>query len=329
MVQQHFTSLSSALGPGSAHSRPGALMRSRAMRPQLAFRWLLPIGLSCLFSPAAGATALSVRASPDVATWRDTITVAVTGDGCGATLAAPNVLGAPPRIQIDVVSTCNADAAQPFELATTLDKLEPGLYQVVVRNGVTGESAHASLEILEPARPLVEVPADATSDRPVTVHVVGLGSCPSAERQSWVGNVIELRGAVDCNFDPPLGYTRPFDIPVELGRLAPGDYAVRLRMVEWSGSLAVTTLHVARAGSCTPSDSALCLQDGRFRVEASWSDFDGHAGVAHPATGAEKSSGLLWFFSPDKLELTVKVLDGCAITGTHWLFVSSSSTVPF
>lgn len=306
------------------------------MRPRL---WIRLVGLGCLLalgavvlpSAATAATPLAVVVAPDVATWRDQVTVTVTGDGCGAALASPDLQLSPPRIRLRVLSSCGAhDAPAPFRLSTTLSALQPASYQVLVEDDETQESVTSTLVIDIPATPVILVPSDATSERSTTVHVVGLGSCPFAELASRVGNVIELRGGLDCNFDPPLGFVRPFDLPVDVGKLAPGDYEVRMKMVEaFSGGIASARLHVRPAGSCTPSDTALCLRDGRFRVAATWKDFSAHTGVGHPAAGEGQSSGLLWFFSPDKVELTVKVLDGCAITGTHWLFLSSSSTVEY
>ncbi|MEM7353456.1 MAG: FG-GAP repeat protein [Acidobacteriota bacterium] len=62
--------------------------------------------------------------------------------------------------------------------------------------------------------------------------------------------------------------------------------------------------------TCEPSPTALCLSDDRFRVEARWQDF---AGATGDGIGAELTgdTGTFWFFSPDNIELVVKVLDAC------------------
>ena len=58
--------------------------------------------------------------------------------------------------------------------------------------------------------------------------------------------------------------------------------------------------------------------------------FDGSAGVLHAVPLADsEETGLLWFFTPDKAELTVKLLDGCDVNGRWWAFLSSSSTVEY
>jgi CSLREA domain-containing protein len=73
--------------------------------------------------------------------------------------------------------------------------------------------------------------------------------------------------------------------------------------------------------ACLPGGSVLCLQDGRFRVTASWSGPDG-AGAAASAVPLTDDTGSYWFFSPDNLELVVKVLDGCTVNNRWWVFSS-------
>jgi CSLREA domain-containing protein len=73
--------------------------------------------------------------------------------------------------------------------------------------------------------------------------------------------------------------------------------------------------------ACVPGGPVLCLRNGRFRVTADWSSPTGSGG---PATAAPLTddTGYYWFFSPQNLELTVKVLDGCAVNDRFWVFSS-------
>ena len=84
----------------------------------------------------------------------------------------------------------------------------------------------------------------------------------------------------------------------------------------------------AATGSCIPGPSALCLRDGRFRVEARWKDHNGLEGTATavPRTG---ESGSFWFFSPGNTELVVKVLDGTPVNGKLWVFYGALSDVEY
>jgi photosystem II stability/assembly factor-like uncharacterized protein len=79
---------------------------------------------------------------------------------------------------------------------------------------------------------------------------------------------------------------------------------------------------------CIPDSTHLCLNGGRFRVEASWKDFQGNTGVGKtlPLTN---DTGAFWFFGPDNLELTVKVLDGRTFNGRFWVFYGSLTNVEF
>jgi ELWxxDGT repeat protein len=81
-------------------------------------------------------------------------------------------------------------------------------------------------------------------------------------------------------------------------------------------------------GGCVPSTTALCIAGGRFKVEAFWRDFQGNsgAGQAQPLTG---DTGTFWFFSPDNVEVIVKVLDGRALDGHFWVFYGALSNVEY
>jgi ELWxxDGT repeat protein len=79
---------------------------------------------------------------------------------------------------------------------------------------------------------------------------------------------------------------------------------------------------------CRSGATALCLAGGRFKVEAFWRDFQGNsgAGQAQALTG---DTGTFWFFSPDNVEVVVKVLDGRALDGHFWVFYGALSTVEY
>ena len=91
----------------------------------------------------------------------------------------------------------------------------------------------------------------------------------------------------------------------------------------------VSQRYPAAATGCVPGPQTLCLADGRFRVEVTWRDFSGTAGAGSVAACATADSGLFWFFHPDNWELLVKVLDGCALNGHHWVFSAATTTVEY
>jgi Metallo-peptidase family M12/Fibronectin type III domain len=85
-------------------------------------------------------------------------------------------------------------------------------------------------------------------------------------------------------------------------------------------------------GTCTPGPETLCLADGRFQVEVEWENphSEGDHGVGHVFAGLESDpSGHFWFFTPDNLELSVKILDGRPVNGHFWVFWGGLSDVGY
>ena len=77
-----------------------------------------------------------------------------------------------------------------------------------------------------------------------------------------------------------------------------------------------------------PSSSRLCLQAGRFAVEAVWKDFAGNSGsgTAVPITS---DTGYFWFFAPSNVEVVTKVLDGRPLNAKFWVFYGALSNVEY
>lgn len=82
------------------------------------------------------------------------------------------------------------------------------------------------------------------------------------------------------------------------------------------------------SGFCVPSSSRLCLQAGRFAVEAVWKDFAGNSGsgTAVPITS---DTGYFWFFAPSNVEVVTKVLDGRPLNAKFWVFYGALSNVEY
>ena len=92
-------------------------------------------------------------------------------------------------------------------------------------------------------------------------------------------------------------------------------------------SLAVAFAQLDRL-SCVPGANTMCLDDGRFSVNVSWSDFQGNRGLGR-AVQVTRDTGAFWFFDDQNLELLVKVLDGTAVNGAHWVFYGALSDVGY
>jgi len=84
-----------------------------------------------------------------------------------------------------------------------------------------------------------------------------------------------------------------------------------------------TTL--AEVAACVEDDDTLCLNNGRFRVEVRWeTSQDSDRGDAEALTN---DTGDFWFFSPDNIELVVKVLDGCSFNERYWVYAGGLTDV--
>lgn len=70
---------------------------------------------------------------------------------------------------------------------------------------------------------------------------------------------------------------------------------------------------------------ALCLNDGRFRAEATFrANFESQTGEPIALT---TDSGYHWFFEADNVELVTKVLDACAVNDRYWVFSAGLTDV--
>lgn len=82
---------------------------------------------------------------------------------------------------------------------------------------------------------------------------------------------------------------------------------------------------------CVASNDTLCLQGGRFRVQATWRDFGAGGGAAGVVAQKTSDSGLLYFYNPTNWEILVKVIDACGMGGNghYWVFGAAATTLNF
>lgn len=85
----------------------------------------------------------------------------------------------------------------------------------------------------------------------------------------------------------------------------------------------------APAAACAPSPTTLCLSSGRFQVRVSWKIpilASSGPGMSAPVTG---DTGNFWFFSPNSMEVEVKIVDGRAFNNRFWVFYGSLTNVEY
>ena len=72
-----------------------------------------------------------------------------------------------------------------------------------------------------------------------------------------------------------------------------------------------------------------CLNDDRFQVEVTWTDFQSNTGSGQVSPIGSADSGLFWFFDEENLEQLVKVLNGCGLNGHYWVFAAAVTNVQY
>jgi len=80
------------------------------------------------------------------------------------------------------------------------------------------------------------------------------------------------------------------------------------------------------AGVCVPSATAMCLNNNRFRVSATFLTSGGQSGNAQVVKLTD-DTGYLWFFSSTNVEAVVKVLNACSLNNRYWVFAGGLTNV--
>jgi hypothetical protein len=142
---------------------------------------------------------------------------------------------------------------------------------------------------------------------PVTVHLAGF--TPASSAQVW--RVSAAAGAIQ-----------------HLPNAAVAGGAVSLTLAPQSLTLLVVPPGAAPPPppSCTPDATTACLGGGRFQVTVDWQTSTASGAGRVMSFGGQRAenddSVFYWFFSSTNFEMGLKVLDGCAVNGKFWVFVS-------
>ena len=158
---------------------------------------------------------------------------------------------------------------------------------------------------------------------PETYLAFGIGAHPTVPGVLWSATGAEIFFTLDGG-----AHWQPFGVDADPERPLFRDLVGFAGGGDWTGLLAATDRGVARLDpvSCVPGGPG-CAGGGRFDVEISWRDFGDATGVATPVPFATPDSGLYSFFSSTNWEMMVKVLDGCGINGSYWVFAAATTNV--
>jgi hypothetical protein len=78
-------------------------------------------------------------------------------------------------------------------------------------------------------------------------------------------------------------------------------------------------------GACATAGSALCLNNGRFRITASWQSSTA-SGSGTPIQ-LTTDTGYFWFFNSANVEMVIKVLNACTLISRYWVFAGGLTNV--
>lgn len=116
------------------------------------------------------------------------------------------------------------------------------------------------------------------------------------------------------------------------GLLPATGYGFHVRAENASGNSAYTpevdVATDATPGTCTPDANTLCL-GGRFKVSVAFVSGSGSGPATTVPLAANPDSGLFYFFGANNIEMLIKVLNGCPLTSTYWVFFAATTNVQF
>lgn len=288
---------------------------------------------ACISTICAAATARAEihnfsATVPEASTWQEPLTAQWALEAnCFVETGDVSQVGTVVTVQLNEFCLLDPPSFQPFSGQATLPSLPPGQYTVRFKSGVE-TLADKPMTIYQPADLVITLPDESvTNDTVLHFSVTGVtATCQNPDPPAVNDHVIEAQFPLDCPILPPGTFVQTFDYSI--GPLPAGLYEIRVFAGE--NVLAKASVRIYDATGCVPAETTLCLGDGRFRVEAAWRDFEGHTGQGHAVPLAGRpDTGLMWFFSPANVELTLKVLDGCALNQRYWVFVASGSTVQY
>ena len=85
----------------------------------------------------------------------------------------------------------------------------------------------------------------------------------------------------------------------------------------------------AVSGACVADTTTLCENGARFQVKVHWEALHQGTSGEGQAVPITSDTGYFWFFSPNNIELVVKVVDGRAVNGKFWVFYGALSNVQY
>lgn len=91
-------------------------------------------------------------------------------------------------------------------------------------------------------------------------------------------------------------------------------------------ALGIRTDPLVATGPCVPSATVMCLNNNRFKVEATFRTASAPSAAAKVFKLTDET-GYFWFFTSTNVEVVVKVLNGCGLNSRYWVFAAGLTNV--
>jgi hypothetical protein len=145
---------------------------------------------------------------------------------------------------------------------------------------------------------------------------------------TWLVDGVPVPGATGAHFDFLPSAAGRYE--VELRVQDPSDLVHAENAAELSSQRTWTVIAVEDPREpCVADETTLCLEGGRFEVAVDWESSSGESGAGRVVPFGSDDSGLFSFFDADNWEMLVKVLDGCAINDSHWVFLAATTDLGY
>jgi hypothetical protein len=174
--------------------------------------------------------------------------------------------------------------------------------------------ARASLTVSQ-AHPLVTL---VTMVAPSPDWFVGVAGLPLAERGEWLLRKEVALGPWDAGTDSGTTFTSPNQPTSPRQPIHP------ITGFPFAGTPPLGRFVFERTDA--PPPEPLVLGAGRFEVTAVWTTPGGSSAYGKPVP-LTADTGWFWFFRDTNVEVVVKVLDACAISGRYWVFAGGLTDV--
>jgi hypothetical protein len=219
----------------------------------------------------------------------------------------------------------------PYEFSLALPRLDPGQRDLVLLDEGGMELARQELWVHSLSDLVIEALPQGGGE--YDIRLAGYACGDTWELEGELHDVVFAIQGI-CDFGGvPMSPTW-FEVLIEEAFLQPGLYRFSVTaQISFNRRIAATTEFEVPAPPPPPpptcgGETVLCLgPEGRHLATLDLNEQAARAVPFRTPFGIEPTVGFFSLFGPGNLEVTVKLLDGCAINGHLWLFASWTTTL--